>query len=331
MAKRVLAVVVAIVLVVLAFVVRNAIDDNGGGGGTTPGTTTATTASHPPTVVCATELQEVCALAGIAGTVEPAGQTAARLEADGAQAPDAWVTLDPWPAMVDEARTRKNLEPLFAKQERLASSPLALIGPVDRMAALGQACGGAPDAITWKCIGEKAGAEWGGLGGQGAWGKLKPGHASPVDSAAGLLVFANAVVSYFGRSDISAIDLSTDAGFLPWVTRLEQAVPTFGDALTTPLDLMLVQPRFDVVGTTKAEIAQKAAAQASRFTVTYPAPMAQADAVLAAPGAVPPIVDAARAALTKHGWTAPTGDPTAGLPQPGVMEALQDVWREVTR
>ena len=40
------------------------------------------------------------------------------------------------------------------------------------MTALGAACGGPPEAISWKCIGERAGARWESLGGQSAWGNL---------------------------------------------------------------------------------------------------------------------------------------------------------------
>jgi hypothetical protein len=274
----------------------------------------------------------VCEAVGANTTVEPAGTTAARLESGTGPIPDAWVTLAPWPTMVDDSRERRNLPRLFTSEERLASSPLALIGPTDRMTALGAACGGPPEAISWKCIGERAGARWESLGGQSAWGNLKPGHASPVDSAAGLLVFGNAVASYFGRTDFSAIDFSTDPGFRPWVTRLEQAIPEFGDELTTPLDLMLLRPRFDVVGTTQAEFTEKAGAQSARFTVTYPAPMAQADAVIASTGRAPAVpLPVLAAALVEKGWGEPAADPTAGLPAPGVLDALQDVWTEATR
>jgi hypothetical protein len=60
--------------------------------------------------------------------------------------------------------------------------------------------------------------------------------------------------------------------------------------------------------------------------------MAQADAVLATTGTSRtfPVAEMA-AALAATGWESPSGDPAAGLPSPGVMVALQGVWREVTR
>jgi hypothetical protein len=341
MVKRLVAILVAVGLVAAAVGLRSWLDggDEGGAtGGPDTSVAVSTTASPAANVVCATELAAACEALeakGASTTVEPAGTTAARLEADlaAADVPAAWITLSPWPQIVDDTRSRKQLGPLFgAAPDRLATSPLALIGPTNRLAVLGNACGGSTAAITWKCIGEKAGAAWSSVGGEEAWGTLKPGHTSPVDSAAGLLVFSNAVVSYFGRTDVSLIDFQTDDAFRAWLARLEGAVPTFGDAVTTPLDLMLVQPRFDVVGTTTAEISEKVGAQSDRFSVLYPSPMAQADAVMASTGALPGgLREAAAGALTASGWTDPAGDPTAGLPSPGAMQALQGIWKEVTR
>ena len=69
-------------------------------------------ATEPPAsataVTCIPELESACrALAagdpGIHLTVEPAGTTYERVVADPSSAPQAWVTLAPWPAMVSSA------------------------------------------------------------------------------------------------------------------------------------------------------------------------------------------------------------------------------------
>jgi hypothetical protein len=212
---------------------------------------------------------------------------------------------------------------------RLASSALAMVGTAERVGVLAAHCGG---VLTWSCLGSVAGAPWTTVGGQAQWQVIKPGHASPVDSASGLLVFANAVVSYFGREDLSARDLG-DPGFRTWVRRLEQAVPSFGDAATTPYEQWLLTPSFDVVGTIDAEIRATPPAPAKQAEVLYPSPMGRADAVAVSfEGRDAPqrLVDAARDALVATAWDeAATGDP-AGLPPAGTLEALQALWEEVS-
>jgi hypothetical protein len=339
MPKRLVAVLVAAALVAGAFAVRAWLDrrnDDDGSTGPTTSVNGSTTVPGAQTVICVSELAAACdalQAKGFTTTVEPAGATKARLETADATPPDAWVTLYPWPQLVDDARRAKDLPPLFPQEPiRVATSPLALIGPKDRVEVLGQACGGGLEQVTWKCIGDQAGTAWGTLGGDPLWNVVTPGHASPVDSAAGLAVFASAVVSYFGHTDLSTIDFDSDDGFQAWVARLEGSIPDFGNAATTPLDTMLVQPRYDIVGTTDAEIAAKAGAKRDSFTVLYPAPMAQADAVIVSPNAPPSgLVDEVSAALTANGWKAPSGDVGAGLPSPGALEALQLRWKDLVR
>jgi hypothetical protein len=333
--KRLAAVAFAVLIVAGAFWVRDLLDEGGDGSGPGNGASTTTTAVQRRTVVCSPELAAACdalAAGGLATTVvEPAGTTAARLERTTAAAdvPDAWLTLDPWPAMVDDVRGRAQLDPLFSDPARLASSALAVVGSANRLDVLDAHCG---NQATWRCIGEVAGRPWADLGGQPAWQTVKPGHASPVDSASGLLVFGNAVVSYFGRTDVSAADLADD-GFRSWVRQLERAVPNFGGPQGTPYEQWnLPVPSFDLVGTTGAEITATPPRPDKQARVFYPSPMGRADAVIVTSGGRAPdeaMTAAARSALTASGWDAPADGAAEGLPSVGTLEALQQVWEEV--
>jgi hypothetical protein len=232
--------------------------------------------------------------------------------------------------LVDDLRGRAGLPPLFPTTAPLASSKLALVGRTAQMGVLGQHCASAP---AWKCLGEVAGAPWTDIGGQAAWGTIKPAHESAATSARGLLTFANAVVSWFGRADLTTSDLADEA-FLDWVRRLERSIPSFGGPETTPFEQMLLLPEINVVGTTEAEVESEAGARRSELALTYPAPMAQADAVVAssADGALPASsIEALSTALQSASWAAPTAPPDGGLPPTPLLQALRQLWSEVTR
>lgn len=307
--KRVLALVVAIAMVAGSWLIRSRIDDN------------EKTRSTTLRLVCTEELAAVCDdarasdAARVQTTVEPAGTTADRLSSAPAPAVDAWVAPDPWPTIVDERRQRAQLDPLFgSRRTQLAHSPLALVLWKDAAAV----------CKDWKCVGEKAGRT------------LKPGHADPTRDGIGLLVLGQAAVSYFGRppSDLSAIDLE-DPGFDAWFTRLEQAVPQqFTD---DPLARMLTigPSAFDAVGVTEAAASTvRRAARGKDVDVLYPAPMAFADAVVAAvAGArgaqLRSIVEQrGPGALGAAGWRT-AGPHASGLPSAGFLVALSERWREV--
>ena len=95
---KLLAVVAALAMIGVAVLVRSRIadDDEGDGGDGDP--------REAFTVMCITELEAICRALepeGIEVEVEDAGTTADAL-ADGRRPTfDAWVTIDPWPEMVD--------------------------------------------------------------------------------------------------------------------------------------------------------------------------------------------------------------------------------------
>ncbi len=347
MARRLVALAVALLMVAGALAIRNRIDDDSDSGG---GSSDA--GSGPVDLTCATELEDVCravsaADSSVTVTIEPAGRTAARLEAtESVPGTDGWLVEAPWPQIVDEARARNGLPELFAHDnEVLARSPLVLSMWNDRLVAILTHCEGAE--LTWKCIGEVAGQSWSTLGGEEAWGVVKPGLADPSLDGVGALVLGQAAVSYFdGRTDLSTIDFEDDA-FLRWITQLAQAVPqrpTFEDMLT------IRQAAVDVVGTTEAEAGPglETSRDKGNITITYPAPMATADVVLASVAGASGGERLARIvggdpgldALSAAGWRVPNRVPPAGikpevalppdsgLPSPGAIDALRDIWED---
>ena len=242
-----------------------------------------------------------------------------------------WATLASFPELVDDLRSRAGRAPLFAAgTEALASSKLVLVGRTPQMEVLAAHCGG---ELTWRCLGDVAGRPWTDIGGQAAWRDVKPAHEAADSSGTGLLTFANAVVSWFGRTDIGTVDLADEA-FQDWVRRLERSIPSFGGPQGTPFDQLLLLPSPNVVGTTEAEVEAKAGARRDELTVTYPAPMAQADAVLVS-GAGTSVPDGLAAslgeALQAGTWSPPSAAPPGGLPAPPVLQALRQLWTGVVR
>ena len=293
-------------------------------------------------LVCSVDLGQVCEdlRADFPGrvevTVEAAGTTADRLRSlDGDPGLDGWLVADPWPAIVDGARQSASLGPLFATGAApLARSPLVIVAWKDRAEALAPAC---PEGrVGWKCLGEAAGRPW---PGHPEWGDVKAGHADAASDGIGLLVLGQATVEWFGRTDLSTIDLDED-GFQRWFAGLERPMqPSAG----SPLGRMLTIGRaaYDAVGTTEADsrLADRAASRAA-LTKIYPSAMATADVVLAVtPGdrgvRLRDIVrDPARDTLTEVGWKAPGSDGLPdgnGLPSPGLLDALRSRAREARR
>lgn len=288
-------------------------------------------------VTCATDLAAACT--DIAGSrVEPAGTTADRLAAvveNGDPGLDAWIVPAPWPELVNERRRAAALPPLLQTDGGpVARSRLALAVSKPRAAALAPKC---PGGVTWKCVGEAAADGYWPAGGHPEWGPIKPGHAEPGTDAVGLLVLGQAVSNYFGRSDLSTIDLDADDAFARWFSALERAVPPPppGD---TPLNRMLVvgPAAYDAAGTTDAEVRRlRLGADDARVDLLYPEPMGTADVVIATSGRADTkaLRRSAGAALADQGWTAPSAPglpPTNGLPSGGLLLQLQHRWHGVT-
>ena len=59
------------------------------------------------------------------------------------------------------------------------------VGRTARWNAMAEHCG----EVTWRCIGEVAGQPWSSIGGDDAWGVVKPSHADAARSASGQAEF----------------------------------------------------------------------------------------------------------------------------------------------
>lgn len=369
--RRALAILAAVALIALGFLVRDLRGDDpstptpavGGDGGA---------AAPAASVLCDSALTELCdALAadGLDVRREPAAATVDRLStlADpgpvgGTTAPDAWVTVAPWPAIVDEARTRGGLTPVFEPQPEgaaVASSPLVLVGWVDRNEVLRASCGS--ERIDWDCVAAAAGSRWADLGGSEAWGPFKPGFDDPRISSLGLATLGNASAQHFGTNGFGTRGLSSPE-FLDWLGRLVEAVPSFSPSAGSPLTAMLLTgpASFDVTATTEAAARTAIATSAQRggqLEVAYaPVPEdATGPVALDAVVARRPGVDAARVAdalaraAASAGWHTseaspeplttggldpsglPSATPGGSLPSAGALTALRASFTETYR
>jgi hypothetical protein len=358
MARRAIAVVIALALIGISIAVRALVFDDDTSSGATQGGGTQR-------LTCVTELAGACrAIADASNghvqvTVEPAGITADRLvrTADGTDAgTDGWLTLAPWPDIVRirrEAADRGRL--LGPTSRRLARSPLVIAIRRDRLAALSRACRG---RVDWTCVGNHAGQEWSQLGGDVTWGKVKPAHAEPVQHGSGLLVLGQAVGDFLATPDVpvervSSTEWEASDTFPGWFQRLETSVPpdAFADG-ADPFTRWLQQSlaNYSLVGGVEAEIGPGLARSALKgnVTVIYPAPVASADVVFAPVGgggnqlAKTVAERDAATALARSGWRVPAEPPAPGvgtdplpasngLPRAGTLDALQDLWQQVVR
>ena len=119
-------------------------------------------------------------------TIEDAGATLDRLAAleDPDEAP-LWLTIEPYPAMVDSIRGSAGTEPLAFTATTLGASQLGVALPSDeQLGVLATVCG--TDPRLWRCIGDHAGASWSEVGGDASWGTVRPAFGDVDASALGL-------------------------------------------------------------------------------------------------------------------------------------------------
>jgi hypothetical protein len=345
--RRIGALAAAVVLVVVALFLRNAIDDDGGGGGSTI------------RIRCTTELEAACAAlsedADVEVTVEPAGTTARSLASlPEGQRPDfdAWLAPSPWPEMVDVLRRENQMRPLFTRASApIGRSPLVLVVRADRAPVL-EATPACNNTVDWKCIGAVAGRAWTELpGGQAAWGTVKPTFGDPTASAVALLVLSQATSEFLGTVDYSRAELESDE-YLDWLSGIERAVPSTPANPFLEMLQQLPTATYDVVGTSEAEAAPAIAAAAPdrrrELTLLYPEPVVTADVVLAAVAGRQDVADGLdpddlAAPLARTGWRVPVESKArgvrdtpplpgpSGLPDAGVLVALQETWSGVPK
>lgn len=336
--RRILAVLAAAVMVVAALVVRSHLDSSDSSSSPPPGTGTGT-GTNPPaqggSAVCATELAAACEALTASdprwqAIVEPAGTTADRLIA-GDAAPTLWITLAPWPAIVDGERTRKGqAAPFGSRVATLANTRLALVGRSDRIAAAKTRC----RDLGWKCLGDLAGQSWADLGQSSTWGQVRFGLADAASSASGLLVLGQATAGFFGRADVTSTDIDASDDFPDWLAQLIRSVPKLTSDAGSPLDQFLLLPAtYSFVASLEQDAAGKlSGARGQGTTIAYPAPMAAASAVMA--GAVDRApTSRLTAALTASGWRSGPADAAAAgaLPSAATLTALRLQWKSTAR
>lgn len=314
-AKRVGAIVLAAGLVVGAVFLRRAIDDNSSGDGN------GSSSNGAYQLICSTEFTEVCSRLpdSYAVTIEPAGVTLDRLaKSEAADLPDAWLTLDPFPGMLDETRTRaSNLSAAVKSTTVLATTDQLYAIPSDRSSAFESACDTAPVA---KCVGEFAGQQWQDLGPTNVSGKVQPGIADPSNDAFGLLTFANGVAGFYGDTEIDSNAWSNDAEFDAW---MRNYVSNVSIVTGSALNEMLVRPSsVNVAATSTAEIS--GTPRVDTLTTLPVSPDFGTHAVIAVIGRDRrDIAEQLETSLVDRGWDPPSD--VAGLPA-STFIALRQLW-----
>jgi hypothetical protein len=332
--RRIGAVVLAVALVVGAFVIRRSVIEDDDDNPTTDGTEVDEPDRGEATVLfCVTELSDVCdSLAAshdeLDITVEDAGATLDRLAAlDDAAAVPLWITLDPFPAMVDALRQN---DPLGFESQALGSSQLAIAFRAgDKETAIATFCESDTTPL-WRCLGEQAGADWSTFGTSSISGTLRPSLGDVTNSALGLMSFASAVASYFGAVDIDRAQFD-DTSFSSWLRRLSRVSLASTEEDTTPLARLAVRPAPDAAATAMFEV-NTLDATGDRFEVNYSEPQMWIQAVLATPAGVAApngLAADVTSALEAAGW-----DPAAAADGPtsstSTLLALRQLWNDYT-
>ena len=314
-AKRGAAVLVAAGLIVGAVLIRTEVIEGDDGG--TPDVAEATT------LVCLTELKPLCdaVASGVSVTVEhldvgDAISEFAALEAGRHDAHRMWLTIAPFPEIVEQARAAARDEPLAFDSQAVATSELVLALPADKHSLLEFACG---DPVDWRCLGDAAGRSWEQLVPEGGGaGNVRPAFPS-IATAVGRLGIAAALGDYFGDRPIDPLD---PEGIL-WLRRLVNVVPASTLSSGSPITALRQRRGLDVAVGVQAELGNP---RDTSFDTIYAAEMARVDIVLAVPDGVSApsgLVTQLTAAATAAGWSDPGTAVGTVLPANTVSAATQ--------
>lgn len=332
--KRVGALALAIFLVLAALWIRDRRDGGGGGG----------EAGGGRRLACSTEVARACQELAEAHdldlTVEPSGATEARLVglSPGADPEfDVWLVASPYAEVATTTLAAAGRgELLGAASGPVAHSPLGFWIHESRAGVLQAHCGG---LVSWSCLLAAGGRRWEDIGGQAAWGPLKP-HVSPATESQGLLALGAATVAVVGAdADSLAVEESAELGAALSAlsrSRVKAELPA-GAALSR---MLAVGPaEVDLVIALEAEGSRFGANATSRARLIYPAPET-GSAVVALPRAgkgkgvedlMELISDEAGEALARHGWKPgpPPVAATGGNPPVGGLLAVRRIWGEI--
>lgn len=312
--KRLGALVAAVAMVVVAVIARGVLDD--GDAEDVEPTTTGVG------IVCAEDLAEICADAGIpTARAERAGATADTLvAAEGVDALDgrAWLVTSAWASLVLDERARLGQEPLYeVAGGPLGATTVAIAVWSDRYEQLAARCGiPSGGELGWRCLAEQTGTALDG-------GDRVSVAMPDVDTATGLVVAAAQASGLLGRVDYASNDFDSD--FRSLATRLARGQT--GDPLRT------MRSRGPGQVTAAATALVDAAELSSSFGAIRPGapvPEVRAEVVLVVP--IGDAIgdeerDALADALRATGWTTDVAG-LSGLPAGGVLAATRTLWTE---
>lgn len=331
--KRLAAFVVTILMIGGAIFVRSRIDNNASSATDGPSASSAVVSKGVLSVVCSTEFAAACQdLDAVYGTrvqitIEPAGNTLDRLVATQTKdLPELWITLAPFPAMLDESRERRGD---VVSTEPVTQTAPRVILQVDRASALQAEC---LDRPLWKCIGDFAGTSWADHQGQASWGTVRPGFADPGTEALGLITLANIVSGYFNDVSFSRSTWEADDGFLRWLGRISsKSNITSGSAFAT----MATRPSaLSIAATDSAEISITPRASDAQYTTLSPSPTIVLQAQIASFTAgdadlrAQVLVSLQNSLTGTYGWE--TAASSGQSPSAGTFVALRQLWKELS-
>jgi hypothetical protein len=285
--SRVLALIGAICLIAAAIVARAVVSDDGDDDA-------GSDDGDALVVACIPELAEACEAIDRAMdlTIEDPGETIARLAAG--EDIDAWVTLDPWPTMAEIVEDRVR----FDDRQAVARTELTLLA---RASAVPDGC---VDLVAWTCLIDELGDR----------------VAIPEPSGAvGALVLGQAAADFFGSDAVAANDFS-EADLARRLDAIEVDDDPFGDmrvGLPEPAATGILAIDLDSLGARRGDFVDSPSSASASVAIVVVG--ARADRVAGEPTFV--------RALEAAGWTVDPAASTTGLPNPGVLVALQDIVR----
>lgn len=244
MAKRLIAVVAAVAMIVGAVIVRRQVLDKKSVSGDTPSSSTAAQATGD--IVCTPDLIEACRSAGL-GARE---MTVVDVLASSAP-PSYLVAIDPVGAMLVD-----RLRPAKSASAPVASSPLVVAGPDERLKVLEAACPG----VAAKCLAAKAGVAWSEVpGASAAWGTIDVQTRDAARFSDGLFAFAALASGLVEPDELSTATLAAAASRAGEVKKVGK---NRNDPITDPLAI-----RFRLVVTPLALIGPQVATRPIGATV----------------------------------------------------------------
>lgn len=286
--SRVLALIGAVCLIAAAILARALLTDDGEEGDGGGGDGEALV------VACIPELRAACEAIDrpMQLSIEAPSETIGRLAAG--EDIDAWVTLDPWPEMAGIVEPRAVADPV----EPVASDELVLLARTNSAEDAG-----CDDPLTWSCLVDALGDS----------------VAVPEPTAGlGVLVLGQAATDFFG-GPFAANDFGQPQ-LADRFALLEVDDDAFEDmrvGLPEPAATGVLELDLDSLGVRRGDFTVSTSAAPVTVAVVVAGP--RADRVAGEP--------AFTTALEDAGWTLDPAAATTGLPNAGVLVALQGAVR----